>query len=57
LNPDGKIVNQKARLVARGFLQKEGFDYTEVFSKGKSKRFQNKAADKNSIFFPWIITN
>jgi len=25
---------------------------------GKSKRFQNKAADKkNSIFFPWIITN
>jgi len=25
---------------------------------GKSKRFQNKAADKKtSIFFPWIITN
>jgi len=28
-----------------------------VLSEGKSKRFQNKAADKNSIFFPWIITN
>ena len=24
---------------------------------GKSNRFQNKAADKISIFFPWIITN
>jgi len=27
------------------------------FSEGKSNRFQNKAADKISIFFPWIITN
>jgi len=27
-------------------------------TEGKSKRFQNKVADKkNSIFFPWIITN
>jgi hypothetical protein len=32
LNPGGKILNHKARLDARGFLQKEDFDYTEVFS-------------------------
>lgn len=32
LNPEGKIVKHKARLVARVFLKKEGFDYTEVFS-------------------------
>jgi len=32
LNPEGKIVKHKARLLARGFLQKEGFEYTELFS-------------------------
>jgi len=29
----------------------------ESQTEGKSNRFQNKAADKISIFFPWIITN
>ena len=31
LNPDGSIRKHKARLIARGFLQKLGFDYFEVF--------------------------
>ena len=32
LNPDGTIAKYKARLVARGFLQREGLDYSEVYS-------------------------
>jgi hypothetical protein len=32
LNPDGSIAKHKARLVARGFLQREGLDYSEVYS-------------------------
>ncbi|KAG2380530.1 Retrovirus-related Pol polyprotein from transposon TNT 1-94 Protease [Vigna angularis] len=32
LNPDGTISKRKARLVVRGFLQKQGLDYMEVFA-------------------------
>ena len=31
-NPEGKVVKYKARLLARGFLQKAGIDYREVFA-------------------------
>ena len=32
LKPDGSVAKHKARLVARGFLQKVGLDYSEVFA-------------------------
>ena len=32
INPDGSLSRRKARLVARGFIQKEGVDYHENFA-------------------------
>ncbi|MCI08580.1 gag-pol polyprotein, partial [Trifolium medium] len=32
LNPDGSIAKHKVRLVARGFLQRAGLDYSEVYA-------------------------
>lgn len=32
LNPEGKVVKHKPTLVDKGFLQKHGFDFTEMFS-------------------------
>lgn len=32
LNPDGSISKHKARLVVRGFMQRAGLDYSEVFA-------------------------
>ena len=32
LGPDGKVLKYKARMVARGFQQVEGYDYTETYS-------------------------
>ena len=32
LKPDGSIAKHKAKLIAKGFLQKQGIDYTEVYA-------------------------
>ncbi|WVZ25754.1 hypothetical protein V8G54_004298 [Vigna mungo] len=32
LNPDGSVLKYKAKLVAKGFLQREGVDFTEVYA-------------------------
>ena len=32
LKPDGTVAKHKAKLVARGFLQRDGLNYSEVFA-------------------------
>lgn len=31
-NPDGEIVKHKVRLVTKGYVQKQGIDFEEVFA-------------------------
>lgn len=43
LKPDGYVAKHKARLVARGFMQKDGLDYSKVFT--PMARFENCKVD------------
>ena len=49
---DGKVEEYKARIVARGFMQEEGVDYTETYSPAvrfESMRMMLAAAAANGL--------
>ena len=58
-NPDGSISRYKSRLVARGFQQAEGIDYTETYSptlKYSSLRILlDRVAREDMELFHWDI--